>query len=243
MMKVYHHVSCFPRHFLSLSVSPPLSVYTCVSLLNHLLCIRVTLWSSVPHSFVCFPNCFPTWLFLYYSLVFRIVACPFLYFAYRHQRFPFHPAHLCVENKNTTLYKHNAAPVNTRDVLPPRVCAGALVMSASCCAVHDVCRVPRLEWRPCCTAKLRGGFLRAGRHVGKIWPLLPAAPPVLEQATSAWGCGSLLTLLAGGAWSRLSLSGPWRQLLKLNWRTTDPVNFFWTVCRSGTQEELFLFSW
>ena len=125
----------------------------------------------------------------------------------------------------------------------PEYVQALLVMSVSCCAERDVCRFPRLEWRPRCTARLRGGFLRAGRHVGKIWPLLPAAPPVLEQATSAWGCGSLLTLLAGGAWSRLSLSGPWRQLLKLNWKTTDPVNFFWTVSRSGTQEELFLFSW
>lgn len=47
--------------------------------------------------------------------------------------------------------------------------------------------------------ELQGGFLRAGHHVGQIWPLLPAIPPVLEQATSAWGRGSLLTLLAGGA--------------------------------------------
>lgn len=43
--------------------------------------------------------------------------------------------------------------------------------------------------------ELQGGFLRAGLHVGKIWPLLTAIPPVLEQAV--WGYGSLL--LAGGA--------------------------------------------
>lgn len=55
---------------------------------------------------------------------------------------------------------------------------------------------------------LQGKFLRAGHHVGKIWPLLLAIPLVLEQATLVWGCGSLLTLLAGGTWSQLSLWGP-----------------------------------
>lgn len=50
---------------------------------------------------------------------------------------------------------------------------------------------------PC---ELQGGFLRAGLHVGQIRPLLPAAPPALEQdMASPRGCRSLLTLLAGGA--------------------------------------------
>lgn len=108
--------------------------------------------------------------------------------------------------KNIMQHQHSYT-VNVRDV-NLRICVGAFVILGSCCAICDmrVVSCGCVETVQCC--KLQGGFLRAGHHVGEIWPLLPAIPPVLELATSVWGCGSLLTLLAGGAWSQLSLSGP-----------------------------------
>lgn len=78
-----------------------------------------------------------------------------------------------------------------------RVCAGALVISVSCRAMCDMCAVSCSCMETVLHCKLQGGFLRAGHHVGKIWPLLPAIPPVLEQPISV------------GLWVLVNIIGRW----------------------------------
>lgn len=53
-----------------------------------------------------------------------------------------------------------------------------------------------------------GRVLRAGHHVGQIEPLLPAAPPVLEQTTSV-----------RGRWVLVNIIGRWRVKLTVLVRT------------------------
>lgn len=85
-----------------------------------------------------------------------------------------------------------------RAVILSSVYAGALVVLVSWCAMHGMCVLTCGCVEAVLHCELQGGFLRAGHHVGKIWPLLPAIPPVLEQATSACGLRVLVNII--GRW-------------------------------------------
>lgn len=101
-------------------------------------------------------------------------------------------------------------------------CAATSVFSVSLCHVWHACHILQL-CRICAALWAAGKIPESWTPCGTDTAITACNPSGAGMGRAVWGCGSLLTLLAGGAWSWLSLSGPQGQLLKSNWKARIPV--------------------